>query len=130
MSKLVQSLLLACLFAAVSVAPGHVAAAADGDKPDEKGQKRTALWQALLGALPEKYKEIDVYAENDSLSQVLFRSQGTTLVFSLRTGKVEVVPHMKALFKINRITFDEHKAGPYYALWYNGRLELTFSAEK
>ena len=97
---------------------------------DDEVKKRSALWQALWKALPEKYKEIDVYAENSSLSQVLFRSQGTTLTFSLQTGKVEEVHHMKALFKINRITYEQREAGGYYALWYNGQRELTISAEK
>jgi hypothetical protein len=57
--------------------------------------------------LPEKYKKISVYAENPSLSEVVLHSQGTTLLFSLKTGKVEEVLHGKALVTINRITFGE-----------------------
>ena len=83
MNKVVPCLVLACLFVATTCRlPVQVAGAADGEKGNEDGKKRAALWQALLKALPEKYKEIDVYAENPSLSQVLFRSQGTTLTFS------------------------------------------------
>lgn len=133
MSKLVHCLVLACLFvAATCVAPGQVAGAADGEKGDEESKKRAALWQALHKALPEKYKKISVYAENPSLSEVVLRSQGTTLLFSLKTGKVEEVLHGKALVTINRITFGESKlgGGGYFALWYNGRRELTISAEK
>jgi hypothetical protein len=92
--------------------------------------RRAALWQALEKALPEKYKVIDAYAEIPSLSAVLFRSRGTTLTFSLKTGKVEEVAHGKALGKINRITFEERKGAGDFALWYNGRRELTIAADR
>jgi len=131
MNKLVPSLVLVCLFvAATGTVPGRVACAADSEKGDEEGKKRAALWQALLKALPEKYKEIDVYAENPSLSQVLFRSQGTTLTFSLKTGKVEPVLHMKLLRKVNRITFEQNKHGGWFVLWYYGEKELEISADE
>lgn len=124
-----QCLVVACLFvAALCVGPRQVGVAAGGEKG--KGEKRAALWKALHKALPKKYKKIDVYAENSSLSEVLFRSQGTTLRFSLRTGKVEPVLHMKALPKINRITYEKREAGGSYALWYNGHRELTISADE
>jgi hypothetical protein len=130
-SKLVQLLVLACLVvAAACVAPGQGADAADGEKGDEAGKRRAALWEALEKALPEKYKKIDAYAENPSLTVVLFRSQRMTLQFSLKTGKVEEVPHMKALGQINRITFEEREGGGDFVLWYNGRRELTISAKK
>jgi hypothetical protein len=112
------------------MAPGQSARAAGGEKEDVVGRKRAALWQALAKALPEKYKEIDAYAENRSLSVVLFRSQRTTLTFSLKTGKVEEVPHGKTLGKINRITFEERKGGGDFALWHNGRRELTIAVER
>lgn len=131
MNKLVPRLVLACLFvAATFMVPDKVAGAADGEKGDEEGKKRALLWQALLKALPEKYKKIDVYAENSSLSQVLFRSQGTTLTFSLKTGKVEPVLHMKLLPKINRITVEQNKNGGWFVLWYYGQRELEISADE
>lgn len=100
--------------------------AADDQK--ETNKKRAALWKALLTALPKKYEKIDVYAENDLLNEVVFRSQGTTLTFSLKTGKVEPVLHMKAVFRVNRITFQRGELGGYYELWYSGRRELTIGA--
>jgi hypothetical protein len=127
MGRLISGLVLGCLF---GMAAGPSARAADGEKEDVVGKKRAALWQALQNALPEKYKEIDAYAENPSLSAVLFRSQRTTLTFSLKTGKVEEVPHGKALGKINRITFEQRKDGGDFALWYNGRRELTIAGER
>jgi hypothetical protein len=131
MNKLMPCLVLACLFVATTCrVPVQVARAADGEKGNEEGKKRAALWQALLKALPKKYKEIDVYAENPSLSQVLFRSQGTTLTFSLKTGKVEPVLHMKAIPKVNRITFEQNKNGGWFVLWYYGQRELEFSADE
>jgi hypothetical protein len=111
-------------------APGQSARAADGVTEDVVGKERAVLWQALEKALPEKYREIDAYAENPSLSTILFRSRGTTLTFSLETGKVEEVRHGKALGKINRITFEKTEAGGDFALWYNGRRELTIAAQR
>jgi hypothetical protein len=132
MIRLVRRLVLACLFVAiVCVTPGQSVRAADPEKEDEAGKKRTALWQALEKALPKEYQRIDVYAEDPSLTAVLFRSKDTTLAFSLKTGKVEEVKHMKALAQINRITFEETKGGGgEWVLWYNGRRELTIGGEK
>jgi hypothetical protein len=127
MSKSVQRLVLICLcIAAACVAAGQVADTADREKATEAAKKRSAqreaLWEALEKALPEEYKSIDVYAENPSLSVVLFRSKRTTLRFSLRDGKVEEVGHMKALNRINCITYDERQRG--FVMWLNGKAEL------
>jgi hypothetical protein len=131
MDRLRSWLVLGCLFGVgTCLAPGPSARAANQEKEGVLGEKRAALWQALKKALPEKYKEIEAYAENPSLSVVLFRSRGATLLFSLKTGKVEEVPHRKALGKINRITFEEGKGGGNFALWYNGQRELTIAAER
>ena len=114
------------------MAPGQSARAADRETEDVVGKQRAALWQALENALPEKYKEIDAYAENSSLTVVLFHGPGSTqaLRFSLTTGKVEEVGHMKALGRINRITFEEGKDGGSWVLWYNGRRELTIGEKE
>jgi hypothetical protein len=131
MDRLTSRLMLVGLLGiATSMAPGQGTRAAGSEEGDAVDKKREALWQALEKALPEKYREIDVHAENPSLTQVLFRSQGMTLTFSLKTGKVEEVPHMKALAKINRITFEESQGGGDFALWHNGRRELTVAAER
>src|SRR5262245_7908891 len=130
MGRLMSCLVLGCLFGmGTSLAPGPSARAADREKEDLVGKKRAALWQALEKALPEKYKEIDAYAENSSLTVVLFHSPGSTqaLRFSQKTGKVEEVGHMKALGRINRITFEEGKDGGDWVLWHNGRRELTIA---
>ena len=129
MNKLVPCLVLACLFVTTGAVPGQVAGAAD----DEKGTRKAKADSTLAGAgesLARKYKEIDVYAENPSLSQVLFRSQGTTLTFSLKTGQVEPVLHMKVLPKINRITFEQNKNGGWFVLWYYGQRELEINADE
>src|SRR5262245_41455019 len=88
-------------------------------------QKRQDLWQALEKALPEEFREIDVYAETDALTRVLFRSQGKTFVFSVETGKVTQLDHMKFLRRVNRITYTSGT----FSLWYNGRVELNIGAE-
>jgi len=103
---------------------------ADPEKVDEAGKKRAALWEALEKALPKEYAQIDVYAENPSLTAVLFRSGSATLQFALKSGKVEVVHHMKVLGRINRITFYENKSGGAWILWLNGRHELSISGDK
>ena len=103
---------------------------ADPEKGDEAGKKRAALWEALEKALPKEYAQIDVYAENPSLTAVLFRSGSATLQFALKSGKVEVVHHMKVLGRINRITFYENKSGGAWILWLNGRHELSISGDK
>ncbi|SRR5258708_2920424 len=134
MNRLITRLILVGLIGiATGMASGPGARAAGPEEGDAAGKKREALWQALQAldkALPKKYREIDAYAENPSLTQVLFRSQGMTLTFSLKTGKVEVVPHMKALANVNRITFEKSEGGREFALWYNGRQELTIAAER
>src|SRR5262249_58680121 len=110
MGRLMSGLVLGCLLGMGTwLAPGQSARATDQEKEDMVGKKRAALWQALEKALPEKYKEIDAYAENPSLTVVLFHSPASTqaLRFSLKTGKVEEVDHMKGLGRINRITFEE-----------------------
>ncbi|MFO0880409.1 MAG: hypothetical protein U0840_23940 [Gemmataceae bacterium] len=130
MSRLIGWMVLACLLIFIGQGVGWGASPAKGDKRDDQATKRAALWQALLKALPEKYREIDVYAENPSLTQVLFRSKGTTCLFSLRTGKVEPVLHMKLLPRINRITYEQNKVASFYALWYYGTMELSISADE
>lgn len=130
LTAIVLCLVLVCLFVApVGRMPGQVARAAEVEE-NEEGKKRAALWKALGKALPEKYREIDVYAENPSLGQVVFRSHGTTLTFSLKTGKVEPVLHMKVLPKINRITFEQNKNGGWFVLWYYGQRELEIGADE
>ena len=100
-------------------------AAADIDQVAATMAKRTALWQALEKALPKKHEDIDVYCENPSLTAVLFRSNHTTCIFSVDSAKVEEVMHRKAIFHINRITFDTDEKFSHWRLWYNGRLELS-----
>lgn len=129
MTKLASALILAGLFVAGSFATSRAADETDGAKVKDEARGREVLWKALLKALPEKYREIDVYAENPSLTQVVFRSQGTTLTFSLATGKVEPVLHMKVLLKVNRITFEKNKIGGWFVLWYYGQRELEIGAD-
>jgi hypothetical protein len=90
-----------------------------------KLKQRQVLWQTLVKVLPKKYKSIDVYAENASLTVVVFRSQSATLKFTLKTKKIEEIPHSNKLARINRITFEDAKDSGKWVLWYNGRRELS-----
>jgi len=122
--------ILAILFIAVPTTP----AAMPDDKtsqlhPDES-EKRKALWKALLEALPEKYREIDVYAENPALTQVCFRSKNATLLFNIQRQKVEEQNHAKMLPRINRITYREVNSGGVFLFWCYGQLELSLYVDK
>ena len=128
MTRFTRRLVLACLIVLTAcVTASGRARAADQEKADKADKKRQELWQALEKALPKKYQPIEAYAENPSLTVVLFRSQGATLRFSFKTRKVEQVQHMKLLGRINRITFEERKDEGAWVLWYNGQRELTIA---
>jgi hypothetical protein len=98
------------------------------DQQNDEQMRRSRLWKSLLDACPEKYRKVTVYAENDALTVVCFRSGRTTLMFSTKNGRVEVVQHMKALPSVNRITHRKNERGPgTFLLWYYGKVELTTS---
>ena len=131
MIRLVRRLAVVWLFVAtVFAAPGQSARAARTETEDEADKKRAEIWEALEKELPKDYQQIDAYAENPSLTVVLFRSKGVTLRFSLKTGKVEEIKHMKKLAWINRITFEQDKGKEVWVLWHNGQRELTIGAEE
>ena len=131
MIRLVRRLAVVWLFVAtVLAAPGQSARAARPETEDEADKKRAEIWEALEKELPKNYQQIDAYAENPALTVVLFRSKGVTLRFSLKTGKVEEIKHMKKLAWINRITFEQDKGKEVWVLWHNGQRELTIGAEE
>jgi hypothetical protein len=99
-------------------------AAEDGPKD----AKRTALWDSLNKVLTKDFQQIDVYGESSAIDAVLFRSKGKTLLFSLRTGKLGEVIHMKSLGPINRISFEDNRDGGDWVLWFNGRRESTIDS--
>ena len=58
-------------------------------------------------------------------------------LFSTKDGKVKDLTFMKALPKINRITFRQgkqlEKSGPgkgWFVLWADGKVEMQFLADK
>lgn len=129
MNRFARPALVACVgvvTATLMLAGGRSIAAGPQDEV-QADKKRAALWEALEKALPKEHERIDVYAENASLTAVVFRSKGITLRFSLKAGKVEEVQHMKVLGHINRITFEGVKGGGAWVLWQNGNRELTFT---
>jgi len=95
------------------------------EKSTQADKKREELWRALTKALPKRYEQIDAYAENPTLTKVLFYSGGATLKFSLESGKVEEISVMKTLGRINRITFEADGDAGTWILWRDGRRELT-----
>ncbi|HLN30410.1 MAG TPA: hypothetical protein VK395_21890 [Gemmataceae bacterium] len=108
---------LACIYiAAPWAAPAPIGRATEGTRAvplealaeDKADKKREELWKALMKALPKEYKEIDAYAENSSLTAVLLYGRHAVRKFSLESRKVEQIPVMKALGRINRIAFEQH----------------------
>jgi hypothetical protein len=131
MIRSLQRPVLACLFPfAICVAICGSPHAANAQTRDEFANQRAALWRALEESLPAEYNPIDVYAENHSLTAVLFRSKNVTLEFSLDTGKVDVIMHMKELDRINRITYENASSDGIWVLWHNGQRELTIGTGK
>ena len=93
---------------------------------------RTELWAALIQAFPNA-AHIDAYAENPSLTAVLFRSSGQTLLFSLPSRSVTVVSHAKVVGRVNSITFErgiEHSLAFWYVLRLNGQEVLRIGAKE
>ena len=89
------------------------------------------MWRSLLAVWPTADKKIDVYAENVSLTQIFFRSEGKTFLFTIETGKAQEVNHAKMLPReINRITWEPGKANvAFFVLWYYGRRELEIGVD-
>jgi hypothetical protein len=93
-------------------------------------KKRARLWDCLRKAFPKG--EIEVYAENPSVTEVIFRSPNKgTMGFSLETEKVGKVMHMKALRRVNCITFGKDSGGGnHYVLWLDGGNQLVLYANE
>ncbi|HEY7544316.1 MAG TPA: hypothetical protein VID27_05510 [Blastocatellia bacterium] len=124
------SLMLAALFiSAPATTIPRASDDKDGQIQTDENEKRKALWKALLEACPQEYREIDVYAENPSLTQVCFRSKNRTFFFDIRRQKVEEQLHAKMLGRINRITFREQGSSRAFILWYCGEQELSLGVD-
>lgn len=88
-------------------------------------EERTKLWSALHRALPGKnISAIDLYCENPSLTEVLFRSNGQTWLFSSSSDELSLVQHAKAIPSgVNAITFERspaHLGRGFFVLWHSG----------
>lgn len=88
--------------------------------------ERAQLWAALHRTLPSKsISVIDVYGENPSLTEVLFRSNGQTWLFSRASGELFFIQHAKLLPPglVKAITFERSPASPgkgFFVLWQGG----------
>jgi len=90
---------------------------------------RGALWKAFRTAVPNDI--IDVYCENPALTEVIFRANDKTLLFTLSDKKTREIEIKKKLEKINRITFQKGKMGDYsWVLWHDGKEEFATQADK
>ena len=89
-------------------------------------------WLALLRVLPEKYRNIEVYAENPSRTLILFRSAGETVVFSVAKSTLQTIPHQVAVGRVNRITFEARPPdmATGFILWLDGIPLVTILAKR
>ena len=126
-------LLMAALVAQFFVA--HAAAMEPAGSGEEA--MRNALWAAFQKAKPKDLGEVYAYGENPSLTAICFSTDRWMYLFSTKDGKVKDLTFMKALPKINRITFRQdkqlEKSGPgkgWFVLWADGKVEMQFLADK
>jgi len=95
------------------------------------GGQRERLWEALFRVCPKEYRDIEVYAENPSLTQVCFWSNGRTLLFNRDQNSVTFVDPAYPIEKeINRITFEPGADGSFgmFVLWHNAEPQLSIGA--
>ena len=93
--------------------------------------KRKAMWASFKAKYPKESAEICVYGENPSATAILFRREqkSGTYEFSMKRGTVIEIQHMKAVQRVNRITFNADRDFSVWQLWYNGEIELILSAD-
>jgi hypothetical protein len=128
MENMNRTVILLLFFGFASLLP-MAAYPASAETVVEASDPRQELWQGLLSSWPHGEKPIDVYAENDQLTIICFRSGGQTYLFHLKSGKVEHVTHAKRLpSKINRITFEQGNSFGSFTLWHYNSPELSIGA--
>jgi hypothetical protein len=121
----------------LAAAPEYGRGADESDQRPRQGvgattaRGRSKVWQALLKAWPYKENKIDLYAENPSSTEVCFRSRGQTYLFTLRTGKAQLVEHAKVIAPdINCITFEKGNRGlGAFILWHYGDAQLSIGGD-
>ncbi|TXI75420.1 MAG: hypothetical protein E6Q43_03490 [Dokdonella sp.] len=89
---------------------------------------RPALWTALNKARQRvRMPAIDLYAENPSLTEVLFRADNRTWLFFANTRELKQVMHAKMVSGVNAITDEPDSSGGVggsYVLWQDGVEQL------
>jgi hypothetical protein len=83
---------------------------------------RKVLWESFLRDCPPQYLPVEVYAENDSLTIICYRSKLKTLLYSLKDRKVMEAQHAKEVGTVNRISYDAEEKS--FILWHNGIEQL------
>jgi hypothetical protein len=79
---------------------------------------RKVLWESFLRDCPPQYLPVEVYAENDTLTVICYRSELKTLLYSLKDRKVSEAQHAKAVGEVNRISYEAEERS--FVLWHNG----------
>jgi hypothetical protein len=93
------------------------------NQTDTASTDRKVLWESFLKDCPPQYLPVEVYAENDSLTVICYRSKSKTLLYSLKDRAVSEAKPAKGVRAINRISYDAQKHS--FILWHDGIEELT-----
>jgi len=96
------------------------------NQTDTASTERKVLWESFLKDCPPQYLPVEVYAENDSLTVICYRSKSKTFLYSLKDRSVSEAKHAKGLRAINRISYDAQKHS--FVLWHDGIEELTIGS--
>jgi hypothetical protein len=96
------------------------------NQTETAARDRKVLWESFLKDCPPPYLPVEVYAENDSLTVICYRSKSKTLLYSLKDRSVSEAKHAKGVGAINRISYDAQKHS--FILWHDGIEELTISS--
>ena len=99
-------------------------------------EKRKKLWKDFNKIRLEKFggfQEIDLYAEDNSLTRICFICDKGLFVFYRNKSEsyIEKIKHTKLIKydKINRITYGEINNFGFFKLWYYETVELSVGAD-
>jgi hypothetical protein len=102
-------------------------------------KKRKEVWEEFHKVRFEKFgkfQKIDLYAENDSLTEICFICDKGLFIYYYRDSNnngishIEPVVHAKVVKydTINRITYEKWNSNGFFKLWYYETEELSIGA--
>ena len=140
MKATILTLFLLLSLASYSPAQNYIKTESKKDtlKKTSVEEKRKELWKVFHKVRFERFDEfqdIDLYAENNSLTRICFICDKGLFIFYWDEGEshIEQINPAKLMMynRINRITFEEaNKEGPgFFKLWYYETEELSIGSD-